>query len=247
MTTFSNWLRNHPCSSRELWVLQNCIGSVFGFDHPVAKEAAEIWNERLKLLANPKEPTDKQEEYHTRSDGTKVIYGKTCKCVGEASPKYLDGLACCRNCGYPIYTAYQKPKQEKIPDYCCSPYAPCDEHKQLPTEVIACKCKDRPSSFFGKGETFIRCIVCDANISKPTPPEKECRLKTCSLYATNGALACYPRCDLCVYYPDLPKKEYYTKSEEDDFRRLILQLILLDSKSEILRDEVLKALKKYAL
>lgn len=44
--TFTDWLESHGCTTEELWKIQNCIGSLWGFDHPIAKEAAKAWMDK---------------------------------------------------------------------------------------------------------------------------------------------------------------------------------------------------------
>lgn len=44
VSKFTSWLKAHGCSKKELWLIQNCIGTVFGFDHLIAKEATEAWS-----------------------------------------------------------------------------------------------------------------------------------------------------------------------------------------------------------
>lgn len=41
--SFPDWLKSHACSTHELWLIQNCIGSLFGFDHWAAVEAKNAW------------------------------------------------------------------------------------------------------------------------------------------------------------------------------------------------------------
>jgi hypothetical protein len=51
MTEFPNfdaWHKNHGCTKEELWKIQNCIGALFGFDHPVAIDAAKAWRKALE-------------------------------------------------------------------------------------------------------------------------------------------------------------------------------------------------------
>lgn len=44
--TFHEWLENHRCSVEELWKIQNCLGSVLGFENPIAKDAEEAWRKQ---------------------------------------------------------------------------------------------------------------------------------------------------------------------------------------------------------
>jgi hypothetical protein len=39
--SFDAWHKNHGCTKHELWLIQNCIGALFGFDHPVAIDASK--------------------------------------------------------------------------------------------------------------------------------------------------------------------------------------------------------------
>lgn len=43
LKAFSQWLDAHPCDTNTLWAIQNCLGTLFGFDHPMAEEAKEAW------------------------------------------------------------------------------------------------------------------------------------------------------------------------------------------------------------
>lgn len=45
---FHKWLGSHPCSKTTLWYIQNCIGDVWGQDHPVFKAAIEAWSSTPK-------------------------------------------------------------------------------------------------------------------------------------------------------------------------------------------------------
>ncbi len=48
---FINWLNNHPCSTEELWKIQNCLGTVFGFNSAIAMQAAHSW-ERSRVFGS---------------------------------------------------------------------------------------------------------------------------------------------------------------------------------------------------
>ena len=43
---FDAWLKSHGCTTEELWKLQNCLGTVLGFDHPEAVAAKRAWQAR---------------------------------------------------------------------------------------------------------------------------------------------------------------------------------------------------------
>lgn len=44
-TAFDSWLRNHPCDTETLWYIQNMLGTVLGFEHPLAQEAQKAWED----------------------------------------------------------------------------------------------------------------------------------------------------------------------------------------------------------
>lgn len=46
--SFDQWHKNHGCSTKELWLIQNCLGTLYGFDHPDAKAASESWGNSRK-------------------------------------------------------------------------------------------------------------------------------------------------------------------------------------------------------
>lgn len=41
--TFNDWYKSHSCDAHSLWLLQNCLGALLGFEHPDALEALEAW------------------------------------------------------------------------------------------------------------------------------------------------------------------------------------------------------------
>src|SRR3990167_8105071 len=41
--SFTHWLKNHPCTEEELWKIQNCLGTLLGYEHPLAQEAVQAW------------------------------------------------------------------------------------------------------------------------------------------------------------------------------------------------------------
>jgi hypothetical protein len=53
---FTSWLKSHGCSVEELWKIQNCLLTVLGSDHPLAKEATEAWEK--KRADEPFGPSD---------------------------------------------------------------------------------------------------------------------------------------------------------------------------------------------
>lgn len=46
MSKFSTWLKNHPCTLEELWKLQNCYGTILGFEADLTKEIQAAWYHR---------------------------------------------------------------------------------------------------------------------------------------------------------------------------------------------------------
>ena len=42
---FRLWVKNHGPSKETLWALQNMLGSVLGFDHPLSLETKKAWVE----------------------------------------------------------------------------------------------------------------------------------------------------------------------------------------------------------
>lgn len=52
---YIDWLDTHGCSERELWLLQNMLGTVYGFESDVAQAAKQRWERaRLELFRKKK-------------------------------------------------------------------------------------------------------------------------------------------------------------------------------------------------
>lgn len=52
--SFNDWLQNHPQAdtTETLWLLQNCLGAVLGFDHPDTLAAKHAWQlSRYQVLS----------------------------------------------------------------------------------------------------------------------------------------------------------------------------------------------------
>lgn len=43
MQTFAQWLKNHTCTTEELWKIQNMLGSCTGWNSNLYEEAKEAW------------------------------------------------------------------------------------------------------------------------------------------------------------------------------------------------------------
>jgi hypothetical protein len=69
---FDEWLHNHPYDKNTLWAIQNCLGTLFGFEHPMAEAAKKAWEKAReeKCCANWCCPCDKEHE----------LSGPNCKC-----------------------------------------------------------------------------------------------------------------------------------------------------------------------
>jgi len=48
---FREWLSRHGCSRRELWLMQNMLGSCLGWEHPLRDEVLKAYDELV--AANP--------------------------------------------------------------------------------------------------------------------------------------------------------------------------------------------------
>lgn len=43
--TFQDWLTNHPCTTEELWKIQNCLNTLLEPEHPLVQQAVQAWHD----------------------------------------------------------------------------------------------------------------------------------------------------------------------------------------------------------
>ncbi len=56
--SFKEWHSRHGCSAETLYYIQNCLGSMYGFDDPNALQATIAWqDQRNKEKAPEKGPS----------------------------------------------------------------------------------------------------------------------------------------------------------------------------------------------
>lgn len=102
---YQEWLKNHPCDTETIWYIQNCLGTLFGFEHPMAQSAKESWEESrespekkeesihgcmapYETCRNPDCPRDCCRWKNAKKQGTDIVKEMTRKCKCGYKPQH---------------------------------------------------------------------------------------------------------------------------------------------------------------